>query len=458
MSTILIVDDDAAMRDSLAETVADLGHNPVTVASGQLALERVREVNIDAVLLDLRMPGLDGIEVLKRIQANANPPPVAVLTAFATAANTIEAMRLGAFDHLTKPIGRQDVADLLVRMLPGGGPRKPIAEPSSAEVIIGQGTAMRAVQKSIGMLADKDTTVLILGETGAGKEVVARALHAHGRRARGAFVAVNCAAIPPDLLESELFGHVRGSFTGAIADRKGAFRDAEKGTLFLDEVGDMPLTMQAKILRVLEERVVRPVGGKATPVDVRVLAATHRDLATFVAEKRFREDLYYRLSVVPVSVPPLRERRDDILPLAEHFLRLAGAPAKSLSLEAGHSLTAYDWPGNVRQLKNVMERCHALVRGPTISASDLQLPANTSASPAVSLAPTDLSGAVAGLEKRMIEAALAEAGGNRAEAARRLGINRQLLYTKLKRYGLSDGDVSANTTPNVEEDDAGPRH
>jgi two-component system NtrC family response regulator len=449
MPTILIVDDDAAMRDSLAETITDLGHDAVVKETGQAALDYLRTKRVDAVLLDLRMPGLDGIEVLKRIQTHDHAPPVAVLTAFATAANTIEAMRLGAFDHLTKPIGRLDVVELLARML--SKVSKPVAVPANpnAEAIVGRSPAMRNVQKTIGMLADKDTTVLILGETGAGKEVVARALHSHGRRSGGAFVAVNCAAIPAELLESQLFGHVRGSFTGAIADRKGAFREAENGTLFLDEIGDMPLAMQAKILRVLEERVVTPVGGKPAPVDVRVLAATHRDLATLVAEKRFREDLYYRLSVVPIVVPPLRERPDDISTLADHFLRLAGTPAKALSAEAVESLRRYEWPGNVRQLKNVMERCQALVRSTIISADDLDLPTAPASMPATNPEPTDLSDAVAGLEKRMIETALADVDGNRAEAARRLGINRQLLYTKMKRYGIGGAEASDIPTQDV---------
>ena len=453
MPSILIVDDDAAMRDSLAETITDLGYAAVAKESGTAALDYLRTRPVDAVLLDLRMPGLDGIEVLKRIQSIAAAPPVAVLTAFATAANTIEAMRLGAFDHLTKPIGRQDVAGLLARMLSLGNVRVAAARNQRADVIVGDSAAMRAVQKSIGMLADKDTTVLILGETGVGKEVVARALHMHGRRAQGAFIAVNCAAIPADLLESELFGHMRGSFTGALADRKGAFRDAEKGTLFLDEIGDMPLSMQAKILRVLEERVVTPVGGKPTQIDVRVVAATHRDLATLVAQKQFREDLFYRLSVVPIAVPPLRERRDDIVPLAEHFLRLAGQPEKQLAADAGERLTQYDWPGNVRQLKNVMERCHALVRSSGVRASDLDLPATQAAISADAGEPTDLNDAVADLERRMIEAALLEASGNRAEAARRLGINRQLLYTKMKRYGFADAPPSGIPTPDVGSDD-----
>src|ERR1700735_2723958 len=230
MANVLIVDDDAAMRDGLAETIADLGHAPRTAASGREAMQALAADDIDCVLLDLRMPGgMDGIEVLKRIRERADAPPAVVLTAFATAENTIEAMRLGAFDHLTKPIGRE---------------------------------AIRNVQKTIGLTADSDATILILGETGTGKELVARALHEHGNRKAKPFVAVNCAAIPGELLESELFGHVRGSLTGATADRTGAFRDAEDGTLFLDEIGDMPALMQGKILRAIEERVVTPVGGK----------------------------------------------------------------------------------------------------------------------------------------------------------------------------------------------------
>jgi two-component system NtrC family response regulator len=267
MATVLIVDDDRALQESLAETITDLGHRPLTAASGRAGLSQLEREHIDAILLDLRMPDMDGLDVLRKVRGHAGAPPVVVLTAFATAANTIEAMRLGAFDHLTKPIGRQELAALLKRMLPTTDATVAKKVAQSDDILIGSSEAMRAVQKAIGLLADSDATVLIVGETGTGKELVARALHNHGRRSKAAFIAVNCAAIPSDLLESELFGHVRGAFTGATTDRRGAFREAHGGTLFLDEIGDMPLAMQAKILRVLEERVVTPVGGRPGPVD-----------------------------------------------------------------------------------------------------------------------------------------------------------------------------------------------
>jgi two-component system NtrC family response regulator len=438
MPTILIVDDDAALREGIAETLADAGHVAEHAPDGTAALARLASGGIEAVLLDLRMPGLDGMEVLRRIRAGRNPPPVAVLTAVPTAGNTIEAMRLGAVDHLAKPVGRTELLDLLGRLLPASGtPAAPAATDADGDALVGGSAAMRSVQKAIGMLADSDTTVLITGETGTGKEVFARALHRHGKRAARPFVAVNCAAIPGELLESELFGHARGAFTGAIADRVGSFREADRGTLFLDEIGDMDLALQAKLLRVLQDRTVTPVGGKPFAIDVRILAATHRDLAQAVRDGRFREDLFYRLGVVPVALPPLRERLADILPLAEHFLALAGA-AKRLSPDAAARLLAHPWPGNVRELRNAIERVAVLARHPVLAAEDFAFLDSWAA-----LAPAgpdwlagDLPTAVARLEAEMIRRALATAGGNRADAARRLGIHRQLLYEKLKRYGL----------------------
>ena len=375
MANVLIVDDDAALREGLAETVADLGHAPRVAASGREALAVVAADKIDCVLLDLRMPGgMDGIEVLRRIREGDDAPPVIVLTAFATAENTIEAMRLGAFDHLTKPIGRLEL-DALLKRLPQRGIPPAADGAGESGTLIGSSEAMRRVQKTIGLAADSDATVLILGETGTGKELVARALHEHGSRKTKPFVAVNCAAIPADLLESELFGHVKGSFTGATADRVGAFREAEDGTLFLDEIGDMPAAMQGKILRAIEERVVTPVGGKPCQFDARLIAATHRDLPNLVASGAFREDLYYRLNVVPIVLPPLRERREDILPLAEHFLRCEarhGAP-KRLSASASALLLEHSWPGNVRELRNMIARACVLVRGETIEVTDLDI-------------------------------------------------------------------------------------
>ena len=324
--------------------------------------------------------------------------------------------------------------------------------------LVGASEAMRRVQKTIGMAADSDATVLILGETGTGKELVARALHQHSRRHAKPFIAVNCAAIPSELLESELFGHVKGAFTGAGTDRPGAFRDADGGTLFLDEIGDMPIAMQAKILRVLQDRVVTPVGGKPVAVDVRVVAATHRDLEKLVASDAFREDLLYRLNVIPIPLPPLRERLADIVPLAEHFLRLStrnGTP-KRLTAAAAARLLAHSWPGNVREIKNVIERASVLVRDAIVDADDLELgrtdQADSELLPARWL-DADLPTALARLEKAMIAHALALCGGKRAEAARRLNINRQLLHAKMQRYGLMEKSASEIPTQDVGKTD-----
>jgi DNA-binding NtrC family response regulator len=456
--TILIVDDDAALRRAVSTALGDLGHHAAEAQDGEAALAWLVRNAADAVLLDLRMPGMDGLEALRRIRARPDAPPVAVLTAVPTSDNTIEAMRLGAADHLTKPIGREGLRALLERMLP---PPEAMARTSEPPVaggdLVGSSAGMRDVQKGIGLLADSDATVLLLGETGTGKEVVARAIHRHGRRAKAPFVAVNCAAIPVELLESLLFGHVRGAFTGAVADRVGSIREAQGGTLFLDEIGDMDLAMQAKLLRVLQERVVIPVGGRPVPVDVRVIAATHRDLRQAVHDGRFREDLYYRLGVVPLSLPPLRERLADIVPLAEHFLAQAAnrVAAKQLTPEAAARLLSHPWPGNVRELRNAMERVATMVRRLMIVAADLDFLGMASAGGASEsgwLAGT-LPEAVARIEIEMIRRALAASGGNRAQAAERLGIRRQLLYQKLARYGL---ELSPNGTDGVPEEDGGP--
>ena len=453
MSTILVVDDDSALRRALATALEDLGHQVAEAAGGEAALAWLSRNRADAMLLDLRMPGMDGMEVLRTLRGRADAPPVAVLTAVPTSENTIEAMRLGAADHLAKPIGRDGLRALLARILPPQEVASPAPAASAVEgALVGMSAAIRDVQKKIGMLADSDATVLLLGETGSGKEVVARAIHLHGRRAKAPFIAVNCAAIPADLLESLLFGHVRGAFTGAVAERMGSFREAQGGTLFLDEIGDMDLAMQAKMLRALQERVVTPVGGKPVSVDVRVIAATHRDLQLAVQQGRFREDLYYRLGVVPVPLPALRERLADIIPLAEHFLALSADASgpKRLAADAAALLLSHPWPGNVRELLNAMKRVATLVRRPVIAAADLDF--LTSAAPAAPIGVDWLAGtlpdAVARLELAMIRRALAETGGNRAAAAERLGIRRQLLYQKLARYGLSD-----NGTDGVAEGD-----
>jgi len=302
------------------------------------------------------------------------------------------------------------------------------------------------------MLADSDATVLITGETGTGKELVARAIHGHGHRSAHPFIAVNCAAIPSELMETELFGHVRGAFTGALSDRTGAFSQAERGTLFLDEIGDMDIAMQAKILRALEERMVTPVGGKPVAVDVRVIAATHRNLRQRVHDGTFREDLFYRLDVVPIHLPALRERIADILPLAEYFLQDAGG-GKRLSAGAAARLIRHAWPGNVRELKNAMERAAVLVRGEAIDVADLGFVEETPAARTIDWPDEDLPSALARLEEMLIRRALQRSAGNRAEAARILNIHRQLLYSKIKRYGL---DLYEDQTQGVGEPDATP--
>ncbi|WP_457488878.1 sigma-54-dependent transcriptional regulator [Tardiphaga sp. P5_C10] len=446
MTTILIVDDEMALRDALCEAVRDLGHLPIAAASGREAVRLAATAPPDAALLDLRMPDMDGLAVLKELRKPEGRAtfPIAIVTAYATAANTIEAMRLGAFDHLTKPIGREDLAFLLDRMLRARTlKREPSGDVQDAELdLIGTSAGMRDVQKTIGLVADSDATVLITGETGTGKEVVARTIHRAGGRAAGPFVALNCAAIPPDLLESELFGHVRGAFTGAVKERRGVFRDADRGTLFLDEIGDMDLSMQAKILRAIQERVVTPVGGRPQRIDVRIVAATHRDLVAQVANGLFREDLYYRLNVVPIVLQPLRLRSDDVLSLASHFLVQSASPPKLLSDDAVTKLRAHTWPGNVRELRNAMERVAVMCRSDVVTATDLHFLQARPVLDREAESVQELPSAIEQLERKMIAQALEDTKGNRAEAARRLGIHRQLLHAKAEKYGLGKRDAS----------------
>ena len=460
MARILAVDDDAAFRESLTETLQGLGHEVHEAASGPEALDLAQRHRYAAIFLDHRMPGMDGLETLAALAARLPQlPPVVVLTAYASGSGTIEAMRLGAFDHLTKPVGRAAVIDVLDRALRtrgDGGEEAALPTAAARQAgdedegeLIGISEAMREVHKRIGLAAASDVPVLVQGETGTGKELVARALHRHSARSAGPFVALNCAAIPKELLESELFGHVKGAFTSAAGERPGCFRAADGGVLLLDEIGDMAPDVQAKLLRALQEGEVTPLGShRPVKVNVRVVAATHRDLAAAVREGRFREDLRYRLEVLTIALPPLRERLADIVPLAEHFLRRAAAPrpAKRLSADAARALLDHAWPGNVRELRNVMERCHALQRGASITAADLDLrgdalPGALEAAGGAGPLPADwlelpLPAAVERLERLLLERALAQAEGNRSQAARHLGIHRQLLYSKLAQYGL----------------------
>ncbi|MBB2929038.1 sigma-54-dependent transcriptional regulator [Paraburkholderia silvatlantica] len=463
MATILIIDDDDAFRDGLAETVRDLGHMPLEARSGEQAFERVHgQAPPDCIFLDFRLPDRDGLAVLEALRSTASLQhvPVVMLTGYATSDNTIGAMRLGAFEHLTKPVGRDEIAALLARILAtrADGPAPQATRtfahetPSHEPQLLGISEAMRDVQKRLGRAAGTNSTVLITGETGTGKEVAARVLHRASPRASGPFVAVNCAAIPADLLESELFGHGKGAFTGAHTERRGRFEEAHGGTLFLDEVGDMPLAMQAKLLRVLQERQITPLGTNRTvAVDVRVVAATHRDLPAMVAAGTFRQDLVYRLNVIPLHMPPLRERVADILPLAEHFLASVTGPSgtagKHLSADAQRLLVSFTWPGNVRELANAIERANALAPAALLTREDFAFlfdqGGGCAAAIPASFIDLPLNDALAQLERALIARALALAGGNRAEAARRLGISRQSLYTRLAHFGLSDADPGA---------------
>jgi DNA-binding NtrC family response regulator len=449
MARILIVDDDVAFRGSLAETVGDLGHEVLEAGSTAAGLSLLAAHAVDAAIVDLRMPDEDGLVFLQRAPAIAAIPCI-MLTAYASGDNTIEAIRLGAFDHLTKPVPRAALVETLERALRQSAARADAAmtpdtsTSSERNALVGDSEAMRHVFKQIGRAATSDATVLILGETGTGKELVARALHRNGLRAARPFVAVNCAAIPAELIESELFGHVKGAFSGATAARLGRFQEAHGGTLFLDEIGDMALPTQAKILRVLQERELTPVGGQqAVKVDVRVIAATHRDLPQEISEGRFREDLWYRLQVLPIKVPPLRERPGDILAIAEHFLRQQGGDApKRISPAAARRLLQHAWPGNVRELRNTMERAAVMSHGACIEAEHIELADRTAVGSASEVAidwDGELAVAVAQVERVMLQRALAAANGNRAEAARRLGISRQQLYRKLEEQGPSGG-------------------
>jgi len=450
VAVILVVDDDTAFRATLAETLEDLGYTVRQAGSCEAGLARLVEGGIDLAIVDLRLPGADGLAFLREAAVAAPGLPCIVLTAYASGSNTIEAMRLGAFDHLTKPVGRDALAQALARALRAQAPVPVVAASHQVgERMVSGSESMRAIFKRIGLVADSGNSVLVLGETGTGKELVAQALHANSARASRPFVAVNCAAIPTELLESELFGHVKGAFSGATQDRLGRFREADGGTLFLDEIGDMALPTQAKILRVLQEREVTPLGARhALPVDLRVVAATHRDLAAEVEAGRFRADLWYRLQVITIDLPPLRERHGDALLLAGHFLHQQGGRPKQLSAAALAALEAHAWPGNVRELRNTMQRAVALSEGDLIEPVHLGLAEMAAAVAAAVAVPGPatppaidwdgtLDAAIARLEATMLARALAAASGNRSEAARRLGLSRQQLYRKLAQHGLA---------------------
>jgi two-component system response regulator AtoC len=459
-ATVLVAEDDRAIRFSLTCSLKADGYRVIEAGDGEEALARIEREHPDAVLLDLKMPGRDGLAVLAELGPALADLPVIVITAYGGSAAAIEAMRRGAYDYITKPFDLDEVQLTLKRALRQRSlafevkalraraveaTGEPAEEPADADTeLVGQSAAMREVFKAIGLAAATDAAVLIVGESGTGKELVAAALHRHSDRASGPFIRVNCGALPEGLVESELFGHERGAFTGADRQRPGRFERASGGTIFLDEVGELPLSAQAKILRVLQQREFERVGGTETlRTDARVISATHRDLAKEVAAGRFREDLFYRLNVARIVIPPLRERPEDIPLLAEHILRRVerrhGWGPLTLSPDALSAIRLRPWPGNVRQLENALARAVIAARGRTILPEHLD--ADEPLDPALSAAdaPSDslpLRALLAEVERRAIQRALLACGGNRTKTAERLGISRRQLFDKIREYDL----------------------
>ena len=443
MARILIIDDETSIRSTLAGILEDEGHRTVACESGEEGLAQLSRDDFDLVILDLWLPGIDGMMVLERIRSAASVP-VIVISGHGNVETAVKATRLGAFDFLEKPLSLERVLLTVNHAIAERKLREQVKDLRRQvvfdEVLIGESEAMKHLEQQVRSAAPSATRVLITGENGSGKEIVARMMHRLSPRADQPFVDVNCAAIPEELIESELFGHRRGAFTGATDERKGKFELADGGTLFLDEIGDMSLKTQAKVLRVLQEQTFQKVGGQhAIKVDVRVIAATNKDLEAEIGRGNFRDDLFYRLNVIPIEVPPLRVRGDDIVLLADHFLRRfaaeSGTARKRLSPTAAAKLKGYRWPGNVRELRNVIERLAILLPNEVIEAEDIHLAQR--AEPAPEISPNlPLKDARDEFEKQYILSRLREFGGNVSRTAEALGVERSNLYRKLNAYGI----------------------
>jgi DNA-binding NtrC family response regulator len=449
--TILVADDDPVARDLLVEVLVRERYRVHAAAGGEECLRLAEAIPFDLALVDLRMPDLDGLAVLARLRAIRPAVPVLILTAFATIETAIEAIRAGAYDYLSKPFRMDEITMVVSRTLEAQRLvrenqrfRRELQERYGVTSLIGQSPQMVGIYKLVARVASLDTTVLILGETGTGKELVARAIHYASPRADRPFVVVDCTALPEALVESELFGHERGAFTGAIAARRGLIETAEGGTCFLDEIGELSPALRSKLLRVLQERVIRRVGGNdPVPVDVRIVAATNQDLKKLAEQGAFREDLFYRLNVVSIEMPPLRDRRRDIPLLAQHFLgkyaRATGKPVVAISPAAMARLEAFHWPGNVRELEHVVERAVVLASSAVILPDDLPPDLVPPEPPTPGLPQRRLT--LEELKQWYLGQVLDETGGNKARAAEILGIDRKTLYRMLDRpAGASEPD------------------
>ncbi len=450
---VLLVEDEASLREITARRLADEGYRVVQADSGEAAVERLAECAFDVVLTDLRLPGIDGTAVLDAALERYPDIVCIVVTGFGTVTDAVAAIKRGAADFITKPFQFGQLLHVVRSALEqrrlrseNAYLRSQIQERYRFEGLVGRSPRMRELFDLLETVAASPSTVLITGETGTGKELAAKAIHHNSPRRGRRFVALNCSALPETLLEAELFGHVRGAFTGAVANRPGRLESADKGTLFLDEVGTMSAPLQAKLLRVLQERELERIGdNRPIRIDVRIIAATNADLAQLVRDGAFREDLYYRLNVIPIFLPPLRERREDIPLLVRHFLEALGrqpgrAREAAVTQAAMRRMMAYDWPGNIRQLENAMERALTLSRNRAwIDVADLPpelQQASLSETPPLPAIPEDgfdMAAYVAGIERQLIERALDDTGGNRQQAARRLGLKRTTLVEKLRR-------------------------
>ncbi len=455
MTKVLVVDDEANLRKVLAAMLRKSGYDVSVAADGEQGLAEFEKNGADIVVTDLVMPKVGGMEILRTVNAARPDVPVIIITAHGTVDSAVEAIKLGAFDYITKPFDQAEIQAVIAKAAKTHESAQKWIKPDGGKgrhAIIGASPQMAEIFKIIEKVADTPSTVLITGESGTGKELIATALHEGSSRRDKPLIKINCAAIPKDLMESELFGYERGAFTGAVTSKPGRFELADGGTLFLDEIAEIPVEMQVKLLRALQESEFERVGGiKTVRVDVRLIAATNRDLKAEIEAGRFRKDLYYRLNVVPIVLPPLRERKSDIPMLAQHFIdkynRKLNKKIEGISDDALALLQAYPWPGNIRELENLMERVLLFADGPQITTRDLPEPVKSGSVPAddkkdVPPAEGSLKDIVrqksAELEKDLIQKALAETGGNVTRAAKLLQISRKSLQTKMKEFGLRD--------------------